>query len=456
MLDREALDSGTTTSLALLETALARIDEPGGEGARAFTKVHRERARAMAGASDLYRAAGVRRSAFEGLPISIKDLFDVAGEITLAGSVALDNAAPARANAEVVDRLICAGAVIVGRTNMTEFAFSGLGINPHYPAPLNPYDRAGAHIPGGSSSGAAVSVSDGMAVAAIGSDTGGSVRIPAALCGLVGFKPTARRVPRRGVLPLSTTLDSVGPIARNVADCAELDAILSGDPRGPIAATPLAGRRFAAPSTIVLDRMDTSVAHAYAESLSALSRAGAVIAEIPIPEFAALASINAKGTITAAEAHHWHRGLLERSGARYDPFVRARIEAGAALSAADYQDLLQARDAWIAAVEQRLAGFDAMLMPTVPIVAPKFADLLADPAAYVATNLLLLRNPSLVNFLDGCAASIPCHELGAAPVGLSLAACRGDDAKLLSITIAAEAVMRERGALLHSYELTPQ
>ena len=208
----EHLAAGRTSATALTEAALARAQDPAGEGARVFTLLDAGRARALAAASDALRAAGIVRSPLEGLPVSIKDLFDVAGQVTTAGSVVLKDAAPAARNAPVIDRLIAAGAVIVGRTNMTEFAFSGLGLNPHHGTPRNPWDRVGGgRIPGGSSSGAAVSVTDGMAVLALGSDTGGSVRVPSALCGLAGFKPTQRRVPLAGALPLSTSLDSVGP-----------------------------------------------------------------------------------------------------------------------------------------------------------------------------------------------------------------------------------------------------
>ncbi|RYF57361.1 MAG: amidase, partial [Comamonadaceae bacterium] len=219
-----SLNSGTTTAADLLEQAIARATDPQGEGKRVFIERYDEQARASARVADTLRAAGMRRSPIDGLPISIKDLFDYRGSVTRGGSVVLDDAAPATANAVVVDRLLAAGAVIVGRTNMTEFAYSGLGINPHYDTPRNPWDRATGRIPGGSSSGAAVSVTDGMAAAAIGSDTGGSVRIPSALCGLTGFKPTARRVSMRGVQPLSASLDSIGPLAPSVACCAVLDA----------------------------------------------------------------------------------------------------------------------------------------------------------------------------------------------------------------------------------------
>lgn len=436
-----ALTAGRTTSVALTEEALARAQANDGEGARVFTKLYAERALETAQASDALRQAGFARSPFEGLPISIKDLFDVTGDVTMAGSVALDDAPPARANAPVVERLVAAGAIIVGRTNMTEFAFSGLGLNPHYGTPLNPFDRAAKRIPGGSSSGAAVSVSDGMAAAAVGTDTGGSVRIPAALCGLTGFKPTAQRVPRDGALPLSTSLDSIGPIARSVACCALLDAILSGTGENLLGEASLAGLRLAVPKTVALDGMDTAVAASFEAALATLSRCGAQISEIAVPEFAQLGAINAKGGLAAAEAWHWHRELIQRAGDRYDPRVRVRILRGRELSAADYIDLLAARSAWIAAVEARIAPFDALVMPTVPIVAPRI-DELADDAAFGATNLLILRNPTFINFLDGCAVSLPCHRSGEAPVGLMLAGAAGRDRAILSIGRAMEQALR--------------
>lgn len=436
-----ALTAGRTTSVALTEEALARAQANDGEGARVFTRLYADRALKAAQASDALRQAGFARSAVEGLPISIKDLFDVAGDVTLAGSVALDDAPPAKASAPVVERLVAAGAIIVGRTNMTEFAFSGLGLNPHHGTPLNPFDRAARRIPGGSSSGAAVSVSDGMAAAAIGTDTGGSVRIPAALCGLTGFKPTARRVPREGALPLSTSLDSIGPIGRSVACCAMLDTILSGTGENLLGEVSLVGLRLAVPRTVALDGMDETVARSFEAALGTLSLAGAQISEIAVPEFAQLGAINAKGGLAAAEAWHWHRELIQRAGERYDPRVRMRILRGREISAADYIDVLAARSAWIDAAEARIAPFDALVMPTVPIVAPRI-DELTDDAAFGATNLMILRNPTFINFLDGCAVSLPCHRPGEAPVGLMLAGAAGRDRAILLLGQAVEQALR--------------
>ncbi|MVW80584.1 amidase [Bordetella sp. 02P26C-1] len=442
----DALQQGRVTSVELTEAALARAADPAGEGARVYTRVYAEQARASARASDTLRAAGLARSPIDGLPISIKDLFDVAGETTMAGSVAREGEPAADEHAVVVQRLLAAGAVIIGRTNMVEFAYSGLGINPHYGTPRNPWDRTTGRIPGGSSSGAGVSVTDGMALGAIGSDTGGSVRIPAALCGLTGFKPSAWRVSMAGVLPLSTNLDSIGPIAATVRCCATLDAILAGDEIGATEpvwhAASLRGLRFAVPTTVVLDGMDETVSATFSATLDKLAQAGALIEEIEIPEFAQLAQINAKGGFTAAEAWAWHRDLLARAGDRYDPRVGSRIRRGEAMSAADYLDLLQAREAWVAAVDHRIAGYDAMLMPTVPVVAPTIAEVTASDEAYYAANGLILRNPTFINFLDGCALSVPCHAEGSAPVGLMIAGANGADARILSIGMGVEDLLR--------------
>lgn len=439
------LAAGRLSAAALAEQSLARAVAPDGEGARVFTRLYTDRAPKLAAASDATRSAGLVRSTLEGLPISIKDLFDVAGERTLAGSVALDDARPAERDSPVVRRLLAAGAVLVGRTNMSEFAFSGLGLNPHYGTPLNPYDRATGRIPGGSSSGAAVSVTDGMAAAAIGSDTGGSVRIPAALCGLTGFKPTAARVPRDGVLPLSTSLDSIGPLAPTVACCAALDAVLSGGDASAPVPTSLAGLRLAVPTTLVFDGVDDTVATAFQAAIALLREAGAQVSEITVPEFAAFAAINTKATFAAAEAWHWHRDLIARAGGRYDPRVAARIRRGADMLAADYIELCAARAAWIATVERRLAPFDALLMPTVPVVAPPLAPLEADDALFGSTNLLMLRNPTLINFLDGCALSVPCHRPGEVPVGLTVAGVGGQDNRILSIGLGVEALLAGAG-----------
>src|SRR5580700_5831011 len=317
----QALAQRTTTSRALVDESLARIADPAGEGARAFTKVHANAARTMADAMDALRHAGRAPSRYAGIPVALKDLFDIAGEPTPAGSRALADAPPATANAPVVQRMLAAGFVPVGRTNMTEFAFSGLGINPHYGTPLAPWDRAAARIPGGSSSGTAVAVADGMVAAGLGTDTGGSCRIPAAFCGVVGYKPTARRVPIDGVLPLAPSLDSVGPLAPSVACCAIIDATLASETPAPLVPAPLAGLRLAVPENFGRDGMDAHVSAAFDRALGALSAAGARIAPARFPTFDAIPAVNAKGGFASAEAYAWHRALLAEKGTEYDPRI---------------------------------------------------------------------------------------------------------------------------------------
>jgi len=436
------LASGRTNSQSLVEEALTRIAAPSGEGARVFLRTHRESALAEARASDALRAHGIVPSPLAGIPVSVKDLFDVAGDITRAGSKALADSAPAGTDAAAVRRLRQAGAIIVGRTNMVEFAFSGLGLNPHYGTPKNPWDRARGRIPGGSSSGAAVSVADGMAAMGLGTDTGGSVRIPAALCGLTGFKPTARRVSKDGTFPLSTTLDSIGPIAPGVTCCALVDSILAGDTPQVPTALPLKGLRLGVVQDYVLDGLDNSVAEAFGNALSRLSRAGAGVSELRFEALLRLPQINQKGGLVVAEAHAIHRELIARHKDAYDPRVLSRILRGTDISAADYIDMLTQRAAMIAESARLAAPYDALLMPTVVMVAPEIGPLESDDKLYGRTNLAMLRNPSVVNFLDGCALSIPCQEPGAAPVGLMVVGQCGEDRRLLATGLALESALR--------------
>lgn len=437
----QSLADGQTTSRALVEEALARIADPAGEGARTFIKVHAAQARAAADAVDAARKVGLAVGRYAGIPIALKDLFDIAGEPTPAGSKVLADAPPARLNAPVVQRMLNAGFITMGRANMTEFAFSGLGINPHYGTPSSPWDRGAARIPGGSSSGTAVAVADGMAAAGLGTDTGGSCRIPAAFCGVVGYKPTARRVPINGVLPLAPSLDSVGPLAPSVACCAAMDAILAGqEPVVPVPAA-LSGLRLAVPENVVLDGMDATVAAAFDRALSVLSDAGAHVTRVRFPAFDAIAGVNANGGYAASEAYAWHRGLLAAKGAGYDPRIRVRIMRGETMSAADYLDLAPARAGIIAAFDASTRDFDCVVMPTVPIVAPRIADL-DDEREYNRINLHILRNTALGNFLDRCAISIPCHRAGDAPVGLMLMGETMGDARLFRIAAAVEAELR--------------
>jgi aspartyl-tRNA(Asn)/glutamyl-tRNA(Gln) amidotransferase subunit A len=435
-----ALADGGTTSRALVEDCLARIADPAGEGGRAFIRTDPDWARAMADAMDALRRAGRAPGRYAGIPVALKDLFDVVGQPTPAGSVVLAGAPPATAHAPVVQRMLAAGFVPVGRTNMTEFAFSGLGINPHYGTPLSPWDRASGRIPGGSSSGTAVAVADGMAVAGLGTDTGGSCRIPAAFCGVVGYKPTARRVPIAGVLPLAPSLDSVGPLAPSVACCAVIDAVLAGETPVPPVVASLAGLRLAVPENLVLDGMDATVAAAFAHALSVLERAGAGLIRTRFPEFEEILVANAKGGFAASEAYAWHRALLAQKGDGYDPRIRVRIARGERMSAADYLDVVAARARLVARFDARTREYDCVVMPAVPIVPPRVADL-DDEHEYNRVNMLILRNTALGNFLDRCAISLPCHGAGEAPVGLMLMGETLGDARLFSIAAGVEAAL---------------
>ena len=441
---RAQLDRGEISSRELVEDALARIADPAGEGALAFVDVFVEAARSAADVADLQRRAGYVASPLAGLPVSLKDLFDVAGRPTRAASSVLAAAPPAAHDAEIVGRLRRAGAVLIGKTNMTEFAYSGLGINPHFGTPRSPYDRATGRVAGGSSSGAAVSVVEDMAVAGIGTDTGGSTRIPAAFCGLTGFKPTARRIPIAGAYPLSFSLDSVGPLARSVACCATVDAVLAGEEPPVLDVPPLRGLRLLAPVNYVRESLDATVEAAFAGALEALRAAGATIVESPLPVLDRLPALQVHGGLPGAEAYWWHRAQLDAHGDAYDPQIARRIRRGGAITAGEYIDLLRGRRAAVAAFAAESEGYDALLWPTVAILPPAIAPLVADDELYARVNVLVLRNTSVINVVDGCALSLPVRAPGGAPVGVMLAGRGGDDARILRIGAAIEPVIGPR------------
>jgi aspartyl-tRNA(Asn)/glutamyl-tRNA(Gln) amidotransferase subunit A len=438
------LQAGKTTSRELVEQALARISDQSGEGSRAFIKVYAEHARADADAADRLRKAGVRRSRVDGLPVSLKDLYDVAGDVTRAGSKVLSTAAPAKADAVAVARLRAAGAVFIGRTNMVEFAFGGVGTNPHYGTPKNPWDRKTGRVPGGSSSGAAVAQADGMCAMALGSDTRGSIRGPAALCGVVGFKPTMRRVPRDGAFPLSYTLDSVGPLANSVECCAAYDAILSAEAEAPLIDMPAKGLRLLLPRSSAIEDLDPPVAKAFDSALHKLSRAGAQIGEVRVPAFDRQPEYFKGGGFAGAESYYIHRPWLNRLD-DYDPRVAQRVILGKEVSGSDYVGLGFLRQEFIRGVEALAAPFDAIVMPTVPCVAPSIAEASASDDDYFRWNARILRNNGLVNFLDGCAVSLPCQEPGSAPVGLMVCGTAGNDRRILAVASAIEQIVSPAG-----------
>jgi aspartyl-tRNA(Asn)/glutamyl-tRNA(Gln) amidotransferase subunit A len=435
------LENGRTSARKLVDECLARIADASGEGARTFLHVDAEAAIEAAEAMDRLREVKAAPSPFAGIPVSIKDLFDIKGQVTRAGSRALEDSAPAEADAPVVARLRRAGFIVIGRTNMTEFAYSGIGINPHYGTPKGAWRRDVGHVPGGSSSGAAVSVVDRMAHGALGTDTGGSCRIPAAYNGIVGFKPTQRRIPLDGGVPLSFTLDSFGPIARSVACCAVLDAVLANEAIAPLQPRPIRGMRLAVPTTVALDELDDEVARAFERALETLARQGALIERIAVPEFLDVGVMNTKGGFAAAESFAWHRYLIVSHGDVYDPRVSLRILRGESISAADYIDLLEARKSMIARATVRLAPYDALVLPTTANTPPRIADL-AEDKAFTKANLLSLRNCTLINMIDGCAISLPCHREGEVPVGLMVAASGGSDRRVFELAAAMEDVIR--------------
>ncbi|MBI1204544.1 MAG: amidase [Rhodopseudomonas sp.] len=426
----------TLSARERLEAALARIDDAAGEGARACPTVYRERAKVEAEAADARASAGLSLGPLDGAIVSIKDLFDVAGEVTRAGSLALmEEGRVATQDAVIVRRLRAAGAVIVAKTNMSEFAFTGVGLNPHYGTPGNPADRA--RVPGGSSSGAAVAAADAMCEIAIGTDTGGSVRIPSALCGISGFKPSRQRVPTDGAFPLSYSLDSIGPLAKSVADCAATDAVLAGDAPWQVEPAPLAGLRIGVAQGLPLENLDDTVGRRFPEALDRLEKNGVRLSYEKLPQFDAMMQVQRRASILVAEAYSIHRERLERHGDLFDPIVRGRMLKGGEIAAADYVIAARERAALIAEMDARLADVDALIMPTTPIVAPRIDDL-TDAKAFMTQNALLLRNTTIGNFFDLCGISLPLPRDGGLPVGLMLLARNGQDRRLLRIAAAIE------------------
>jgi aspartyl-tRNA(Asn)/glutamyl-tRNA(Gln) amidotransferase subunit A len=421
-----------------LEALLSRIDEP--RAARVFTTVYADAARGAADAADARRRAGISLGPLDGALVSIKDLFDVAGETTRAGSNILRDAAPAVIDAPVVQRLRRAGAVIFAKTAMVEFAFSGLGLNPHDGTPGNAVDET--RVPGGSSSGAGVAAALGFGDIAIGTDTGGSVRIPAAFNGVVGFKPTAQRVPRDGAFPLSYTLDSIGPLAKTVRQCAEADTVMAGEEPLPLAPAPLAGLRIGVPRGAMFEDTDAVVGDAFERALDALARAGARIAALGIDDLlAAMRDATAAGSIAAIEAAAVHAEWLHTRAADFDPRVHVRIARAASVPAADYVRMLRRRHELVAAMDARLTDVDVLAIAAVAIVPPRIDAVLHDDDAYGRTNMLVLRNTMLGNFFDLAGVSLPIAGTPL-PVGMMLLARNGHDRRLLAIAAGAEAHLR--------------
>lgn len=415
-----------------LRRCLARAADHAGEGARTFTQLFPDAAHAEAVAAQERLSKGASLGPLDGMIVSVKDLFDVGGSVTTAGSLLLRSEPPAERDARAVALARQAGAILIGKTGMTEFAYSGVGLNPHYGTPLNPHGREVGRVPGGSSSGAAVSVADGAADLALATDTGGSVRIPAALCGLVGWKPTASRISRAGVVPLSPSLDAVGVIARSLDVCIAADAALADRAFGRAVPSRAAAPRLGVLSGFVQLELDTEVAAAFGEALGRLHDAGIELVDIEMPEIDRLATGGVGAQIVAHEAFAYHCERLASQGDMYDPRVRRRIEGGAAVSAEQYRSALAARRRAADVAAQALDGLDGWLMPTVPMVAPPLSACDSDDE-FFRINGLLLRNTAIVNLIDGCAVTLPCPRPRASlPVGISLAGPAGWDANVLA------------------------
>jgi len=419
-----------------VEQALSRIADPAGEGKRACLTVYADAARASADAADARAKAGQTLGALDGAIVSIKDLYDVAGEVTRAGSrVLADEGRVAATDAPAVKRLRDAGAVIVAKTNMSEFAFSGVGANPHFGTPGNPFDRA--RVPGGSTSGGAVAVADGMCEIAIGTDTGGSTRIPAALCGLVGWKPSKQRVPTDGAFPLSFTLDSIGPMAKTVAECALADAAMAGEAAPRLEAASLAGLRFGIWQGMPFEGIDETVSAAWSAALGTLGKAGVRFSDEKISLVDDMIGVNAKGGFAPTEAYSIHRQRLKERGDGVDPFIRVRIERGGTVPSYDYIEMAQTRRQLVQAMDARMGELDALVLPTTPIVAPRIAEV-AESDEFGRKNALLLRNTNPVNFFDLCAISLPLPRQNGLSTGLMLVARNGQDRRLFNIAAAVE------------------
>ena len=427
-----ALDSGRTSARELVEQSLDRIGDETGEGARVFLTVDAEGARAEADHIDAQRKRSAHQSPYAGIPFSVKDLFDMAGQVTRAGSVVLNDAPAAHTDALAIGRLKAAGFIALGRTNMTEFAYSGVGLNPHHGTPLSVYDRKNGRIPGGSSSGAGVSVGEGMCSLGIGTDTGGSCRIPAAFNGIVGYKSSVGRVSKAGVYPLSETLDTVGPLANSVACCATADALMAGDWDGVIAPREASSIRLGIVRDVFFDDIEDEISTAFDAAVKRLQKAGVQLTDVSFGDLKGLPAINAKGGIAAAEAFAHHKDMLASNGDQYDQRVRTRIESGAVITASELIEVQRQRAELIQKADQLSAGLDGWLVPTTPNIPPLIADF-DTFEAYGKLNFMCLRNTFAGNFLNRCAISIPMTAKDEAPAGAMIMAPWGQDVALFGV-----------------------
>ncbi|WP_126975118.1 amidase [Frigidibacter oleivorans] len=429
-----AIGRGEVDPVALTETFLdAAAADP--DGPRIYARLTPDRARAEAAAARDRARSGLRRGPLDGVPVSWKDLFDTAGVATEAGSRLLEGRVPGR-DAQVLAHATAAGLICLGKTHMTELAFSGLGVNPMTATPPNAFDPALA--PGGSSSGAALSVARGLAAAAIGSDTGGSVRIPSAWNGLVGLKTTHGRLPLDGVVPLAPSFDTVGPLARNVEDCALLLAVLEGGRPADLRGATLAGARLLVLEGAPFDAARDAPVAAFEAAVERMGAAGARVDRADLPMTGPALALSP--LLFATEAYGVWSEVIEAAPDRMYAPVLDRFRGGRGVSAPDYvagwRRLQALRADWRTAV----AGYDAVLLPTAPILPPDVARLSSDAEYFMTENLLALRNTRIGNLFGLCALSLPCAAPG---TGLSLMGLPGQEEGLLRIGHAAEAALRD-------------
>jgi len=437
------IQSGHLDPRSLVDETLDAIGQDDDQAI--FIGLTAERAMAEADAASKRIREGRSCGVLDGIPVAWKDLFDLEGMATTAGSTVLGDSMAASRDADVVTALKRAGMVSIGRTNMSEFAFSGLGINPHYGTPRNPASQDGHRLPGGSSSGAGVAVAAGLVPVAIGTDTGGSVRIPAAFNGVVGYKASRGRYSMRGVYPLAKSLDSLGPLTRTVQDAVWVDAAMRGKATADVARAPLSGLSLIVPETVFFDGIEEGVAAAFEQAVERLVRAGASVRRQAFPIFAELFDlIRQKGALVTAEAFALHKARLEGADAAgMDPRVVVRTKLGANISMPDYIAIIEARERMTAAFSGMIGRHELLVSPTLPHVAAKVAPLIDDDEAFFAMNAKTLRNTQIGNFFDLCGVSIPCGTGDAGmPVGLLLSGLHGTDDHLLGVAMAAEEIVR--------------
>jgi aspartyl-tRNA(Asn)/glutamyl-tRNA(Gln) amidotransferase subunit A len=423
------IGKGRINPVELTEFFLDRIENHPLAG-RIFARGTAARARGEAMAAAARAKAGLRKGLLDGVPVSWKDLFDTAGIATEAGSALLKGRTPER-DAAVLETATLQGLVCLGKTHMSELAFSGLGLNPVTATPPCLNDEKA--VPGGSSSGAAASVAFGLAPAAIGSDTGGSVRIPAAWNDLVGLKTTAGSLPLTGTVPLCERFDTIGPLAHSVEDCAHLLAAISGDQVADLAGAEIEGKRFAVLETVALDDLRDRPAQGFEDAVARLARAGAKVTRISAVEVAE--SMGLAATLFTAEAYAIWRDVIAAAPQKMFPRILERFRSGGHFQAVDYIAAWRRLEAIRKAWADKVAVYDAVLVPTSPILPPDANRLMTDDAYYVTENLLALRNTRIGNLTGGCALTLPTSQPSC---GISLMAGPGQEARLLRLGAAAE------------------